>query len=65
MTTDNDLARRQVGTAGRNEPALPKAIQTFTEFMCERHVPAEALANNWATQRPLSDIELLLDNGGE
>ena len=65
VTTDGNLARSRVGDAGGNGSALPKAIQSFTQFMCERHVPAEALANSWATQRPLSDIELLLDNGGE
>ena len=43
-----------------NASAVPKSTADFTQFMCERHVPAEALANRWATQRPLSDIEMLL-----
>ena len=41
----------------------PTSIVAFTEFMCQRHVPAEALANAWATQRPLSDIKTLLSTG--
>ena len=45
------------------QPQVPAAIKNFTQFMCEHHVPAEALANSWATQRPLADIELLLANG--
>lgn len=66
VTADGNLTRHsRVAPLSRSTgPALPKAIQTFTDFMCERHVPAEALANSWATQRPLSDIELLLDNSG-
>ena len=50
-------------TLSRTPAAVPKSIANFTKFMCKRHVPAEALANSWATQRPLSDIEMLLDTG--
>ena len=42
--------------------SVPKSILDFTKFMCDRHVPAEALANSWATQRPLSDITMLLSD---
>ena len=48
---------------GGGEPAaVPESIMAFTQFMCDRHVPAEALANSWATERPLSDIEMLLSH---
>lgn len=43
-----------------NTSAVPGSIMNLTRLMCERHAPAEALANSWATQRPLSDIQILL-----
>lgn len=36
------------------------ADAAVTEFMCAHHTPAEALATNWALERPVSDIRKLL-----
>jgi hypothetical protein len=54
------LAVQQLWSDHQSIEGVDSSVFNFTKFMCEHHAPAEALANSWATQRPLSDIEALM-----